>query len=127
MGIQAKVLLQQRGSKNRLTEKKMEANRFFILSTFLVLMFGFTLSLPPVDVGDEVSEHVSGEGPSRMIRALGSASNDGTPEGSFARFRRDICATCGCCMTARTSCRRVKNCYTNSSGKRTCYWATVCN
>merc|ERR1712129_214556 len=80
------------GENNQLktTEKrkgKMGASRFFILSTFLVLMFGFALSLPTVDVGDEVSEHVSGEGLSRMIRALGPGSN-GTPEGLFTRFRR---------------------------------------
>ena len=35
----------------------MGATRFFILSTFLVLMFGFALTLPTIDVGDEVPEH----------------------------------------------------------------------
>ena len=39
----------------RLTKGKMGANWFLVLSTFLVLMFGFTLSLPTVDDGD--SEH----------------------------------------------------------------------
>merc|ERR1712008_67169 len=68
-----------------LTRGKMGANRFFVLSTFLVLMFGFTLSLPTVDDGD--SEHVSGEGPSRITKDLGPASN-GIPEGLFTRFRR---------------------------------------
>ena len=33
----------------------MGVTRFFILSTFLVLMFGFALSLPTV--GDEDPEH----------------------------------------------------------------------
>merc|ERR1711997_1157627 len=64
-----------------LNERKMGATRFFIFSTFLVLMFGFALSLPTA--GDEVS----GEGLSRMIRALEPASN-GTPEGLLTRFHR---------------------------------------
>merc|ERR1712203_158703 len=59
----------------------MGATRFFIFSTFLVLMFGFALSLPTAGY------EVSGEGLSRMIRALGPASN-GTPEDLLTRFRR---------------------------------------
>merc|ERR1711971_132957 len=89
-------------------QRKMGATRFFIFSTFLVLMFGFALSLPTV--GDP--EQVSGEGPSRMIRALGPA---GTPEGRFERspdYYED-------------TCRRVRQCYKDSNGKRQCYWTTT--
>ena len=40
---------------SRLIEGKMRVTRFFILSTFVVLMFGFALSLPTI--GDEDPEH----------------------------------------------------------------------
>merc|ERR1711935_1273278 len=78
-------LLEQLQDKSRVNRRKMGATRFFIFSTFLALMFGFALSLPTV--GNEYPEQVSGEGLSRMIRALGPASN-GTPEGLLTRFRR---------------------------------------
>merc|ERR1712086_606406 len=68
--------------KSRVNRRKMGATRFFIFSTFLALMFGFALSLPTV--GNEYPEQVSGVGLSRMIRALGPASN-GTPEGLLTR------------------------------------------
>merc|ERR1711997_1113217 len=94
-----------------LNERKMGATRFFIFSTFLVLMFGFALSLPTA--GDEVS----GEGPSRMIRALGPASN-GAPKGLFTRFRRTVL----CNKVARNCTNGTRKvCYVDE-GHRCCEW-----
>merc|ERR1711935_344877 len=100
---------------SRVNRRKMGATRFFIFSTFLALMFGFALSLPTV--GNEYPEQVSGEGLSRMIRALGPASN-GTPEGLLTRFRRKV--------ASRNRCRYATRCYT-VNGKRKCRRVRVCN
>merc|ERR1712008_86758 len=103
-----------------LTEEKMGATRFFIFSTFLVLMFGFALSLPTV--GNEDPEQVSGEGLSRMIRALEPASN-GTPKGLLTRFRRSPYTTV---RDRKPRCRYVRRCST-VNGKRKCRRVRRCN
>merc|ERR1712129_557856 len=111
-------LLEQLRDKSRVNRRKMGATRFFIFSTFLALMFGFALSLPTV--GNEYPEQVSGKGLSRMIRALGPASN-GTPEGLLTRFRRSPIF-----VPSRDRCRYTTRCYT-VNGKEKCRRVRVCN
>merc|ERR1711935_93977 len=93
-----------------LTEGKMGVTRFFILSTFLVLMFGFALSLPTV--GDEDPEHgLFG----RLRRSPQGFDTDIGISNAFASVDRQIP------ISREPACNYVQRCYTYK-GKEQCDW-----
>merc|ERR1711935_828377 len=92
--------------KVMLTEEKMGATRFFIFSTFLVLMFGFALSLPTV--GNEDPQQGLLTRFRRSQRRLELASyeiRDSRPNCHYTRK----CST----VNGKRKCRRVKECSWN--------------
>merc|ERR1712008_617395 len=93
-----------------LTEGKMGVTRFFILSTFLVLMFGIALSLPTV--GDEDPEHGLFGRLRRSPQGFDTAPDIGISN-SFASVDRQV--------ILQPACNYVQRCYT-IKGKEQCVW-----